>query len=74
MSGLSDLEATKLYGPVWEYVRYGEYRYVDSTGRILGKVTKLSDEWIASCGYESFGAYTTVEYAKAALQRAKEKT
>lgn len=55
----------------WEAVRYGEWRAVDSTGRILGRVERGHLEYRAFVsGGGPIGEYTTEEYAKRAVDRA----
>jgi hypothetical protein len=61
--------ATK--GPKWDEGGLGEYRFVDSTDRILGRViwNSLGMEYIAQYEGSGIGTYISREAAEKAVER-----
>lgn len=60
----------KTIEPQWQYVRFGEERYHDANGKILGNVSRGHDEYIAIANGKTIGRYISAENAKTAVERA----
>lgn len=52
----------------WHEIRFGEAKYVDDKGRIVGSISRLHDEYAAVYEGKPLGSFINEESAKSAVE------
>lgn len=52
----------------WHYIRFGDEKYVDAKGRIVGSISRARDEWYAVYEGKPLGSFIDEESAKGAVE------